>query len=116
MHVNNLACANGGRQEGRAPIPFLMTVGGNEPLWGKLVEAWNLWWKLCIQTVNSLRNYVNFTLGNRFSWAFKTLKPISFRGLRPWTPSAMMESPMKIVQIDNSVPKLYVNSAPDLTL
>ena len=56
-----------------------------------------------VQIENSLRNYVNFTLGNGFSWAFKTLKPMSFRGLRPLDPSAMMESPMKIVQIDNSV-------------
>ena len=28
MHVNNLACANGGGQEGRTTILFLMTVGG----------------------------------------------------------------------------------------
>ena len=86
MHVNNLACTNGGGQEGNAPqSQFLMIVGGNEPLGGnfKLVEAWNLLWKWCIQIENSLRNYVNFTPGNRFSWAFKTLKPISFRGLRP---------------------------------
>ena len=56
-----------------------------------------------IQIENSLRNYVNFTLGNRFSWAFKTLKPISFRGLRPLDPCAKIEYPMKIVQINNSV-------------
>ena len=69
----------------------------------KLVEAWNLWWKWCIQIENSLWNYVNITLRNRFSSVFKTLKPIYFRGLRPLDPGSMMESPMKIVQIDNSV-------------
>ena len=37
-----------------------------------------------VQIENSLQNYVNFTPGNRFSWAFKTLKPV--------TPSATMES------------------------
>ena len=56
-----------------------------------------------VQIENSSRNYVDFTLGNRFSGIFKTLKPMSFRGLAPWTPGARMESPIKIVQIDNSV-------------
>ena len=63
-----------------------------------------------VQIETSLRNYVNFTLGNRFSRAFKTLKPMSFGGLRPLDlrggpggSGARMESPMKIVQIDNSV-------------
>ena len=40
-----------------------------------------------VQIENSLRYYVNFTLVNGVSWAFKTLKPTSFRGLRsldPW--------------------------------
>ena len=54
-------------------------------------------------SMESLLQMVNFTLGNKFSWAFKTLKPMSFRGLRPWIPGATTESPMKIVQIDNSV-------------
>ena len=39
-----------------------------------------------VQIENSLGNYVNFTLGNGLSWAFKTLKPMSFRGLRPLDP------------------------------
>ena len=54
-------------------------------------EIWN-WWKHGIsgengiQMENSLRNYVNFTIWNRFSWTFKVLKPMSFRGLRPLDP------------------------------
>ena len=39
-----------------------------------------------VQIENSLRNYVNFTLGNGLSLAFKTLKPMSFQGLRPLDP------------------------------
>ena len=39
-----------------------------------------------IQMENSLRNYVNFILWNRFSLCFKTLKPMSFRGLCPLDP------------------------------
>ena len=105
MHVNNLACGNMGGQEGRAPIPFLMTVAGNEPFGGnlRLVEAWNLCWKWFIQIENSLQNYMNFTLGNRFSWAFKTLKPISFRGLCSLDPRCHDGISDEIVQIDNSV-------------
>ena len=57
-----------------------------------------------VQIENSLRNYVNLTLGNRFSWALKALTPMSFLGLRPLeAPGATMESPMKIVQTDYSV-------------
>ena len=64
----------------------------------------------------SLQNYVNSTLGNRFSWAFKTLKPISFRGLGPLDPRCHDG-----ISDENSTnrqfsAKLYVNSAPDLTL
>ena len=103
MHVNNLAYANGGGQEGRPPIPLLMTVGGNEPLGESKIGGSMESLVEMIQIENSLRNYVNFTLGNRFSWAFKTLKLISFRGLRPLDPGAMIEYPMKIVQINNSV-------------
>ena len=36
-----------------------------------------------VQIENSLQNYVNFTLWNGFSLAFKTLKPMNFQGLRP---------------------------------
>ena len=39
-----------------------------------------------VQIENSLRYYVNFTFLNGVSWAFKTLKPMSFRGLRPLDP------------------------------
>ena len=56
-----------------------------------------------VQIEISLRNYVNFTLWNGFSWAFRILKPRAPGGPAPWTPGATMESPMKIVQIDNSV-------------
>ena len=31
-------------------------------------------------------DHVNFTLRNRFSWTFKVLKPMSFRGLGPLDP------------------------------
>ena len=87
----------------RKGTPFFDDSRGNEPLGGikiggsmeSLVEM--------VQSENSLQNYVNFTLWNGFSWAFKTLRPISYRGSAPWTPSTTMESPMKIVQIDNSV-------------
>ena len=51
----------------------------------KLVESMESLVEM-VQIENSLRNYVNFTLGNGFSWAFKTLKPISFRELRPLDP------------------------------
>ena len=110
MHVNNL----GGGQEGYAPISFLMTGEISHSGYLNLVEAWNLWWKWCIQIENSLRNYVNFTLGNRFSWVFKTLKPISFRGLRPLDPQCHDG-----ISDENSTnrqfsAKLYVNSAPIL--
>ena len=76
---------------GRPPLcgsSFLMTVGGNEPLgefktggsMEPLVEM--------VQIENSLQNYVNLisTFWHGCSWAFKTLKPISFRGLRPLDP------------------------------
>ena len=36
-----------------------------------------------VQIENSLRNYVNFTLGNGFSWAFETLKPELLGALPP---------------------------------
>ena len=42
---------------------------------------------------------------------------MSFGGLRPWTPGAMMESPMKIVQIEANwqfSAKLRVNFTPIL--
>ena len=73
---------------GRATSPIFDDSRENEPLRGnlKLVEAWNLWTVEMVQIDNSLQNYVNFTLGNGFSWAFKILKPMSFRGLRPLNP------------------------------
>ena len=39
-----------------------------------------------VQIEISLRNYVNYTLWKGLSCAFKTLKPMSFRGLRPLDP------------------------------
>ena len=39
-----------------------------------------------VQIENSLGHYVNFILENRLSLAFKTLKPMSFRGFRPLDP------------------------------
>ena len=64
-----------------------------------------------VQMKNSLRKYVHFTLWNGFSWAFKTLKSMSFGGSAPWTPRATMESPMKIVQFSA---KLHVDFTPIL--
>ena len=82
--------------------PFLMTVGGMSHS-GEITIGGSMEYLVeMVQIENSLRNYVNFTLGNGVSLAFKTLKPMSFWGLPP-TPGAMMESLMKIVQIDNSV-------------
>ena len=69
----------------------------------KLVVAWNPMEMVYKWRNHCYVNYVNFTLWNRFSWAFKTLKSMSFRGFRPLDPSATTESPMKIVHIDNSV-------------
>ena len=82
-----------------------------------LVEAWNLWWKWCAQIENSLWNYVNFTLGNGFSWAFKTLKPLSFRGLNPppGPPVPWWNLWWKSTNWQFSA-RLYVNFAPDFTL
>ena len=61
--------------EGRRAVPqshFWWQSGKMSHLGSlRLVEAWNSRWKWCIQIENSLRNYVNFTLGNRFSWPFK---------------------------------------------
>ena len=74
---------------GLRPLPpFLMTVGGNEPLgeFGIGGSMESLMKMVALQIENSFRNYVNFTLRNGFSWAFKTLKPMSFRGLRPLDP------------------------------
>ena len=68
-----------------------------------------------VQIENSLRNDVNFTLGNGFSEAIKALKPMSFRGLRPWTPGVTMESLMKKVQIWQFSAKLHVHFTLDLT-
>ena len=83
LHVNKRAQMGEGRRA--APQSHFWWQSGEVSHSGnlKLVEPWNLWWKWCIKTENSLRNYVNFTLGNRFSWAFKTLKPISFQGAEP---------------------------------
>ena len=66
-----------------------------------------------VQIDNSLRNYVNFTLGNGFSWAFKTLKPMSFRGLRPLDPWCHDGLPDDSVQIDNSVQNYMLILPPD---
>ena len=94
------------------PPPFLMTLemSHSRELMESLVEM--------VQIENSLQNYVNFTLWNRFSWAFKTLKPMSFRGsgglLPLWTPGATMDSPMKTVQIDNLVRNYMWNLPPIL--
>ena len=56
-----------------------------------------------VQIENSFRN-VNFTLWNRFSWAFlKTLKPMSFRGLRPLDPRCHNGILDRNSTIDNSV-------------
>ena len=103
-----------GRAGGPRPNPIFDDSRGKWATQGnlKLVEAWNLWRKWCIQSENSLQNYVNFTLGNRFSWAFKTIKPISFRGLRPLDPRCHDG-----ISDENSTnrqfsAKLYVNSAP----
>ena len=66
-----------------------------------------------VQIENSLRNYVNFTVGNGFSWAFKTLKPMSFRGVRPLEPRCHDGICDENRQF--SV-KYNVNFTPDLTL
>ena len=56
-----------------------------------------------VQIENSFRN-VDFTLWNRFSWAFlKTLKPMSFRGLRPLDPRCHNGILDRNSTIDNSV-------------
>ena len=90
----------GGRAEGPPPS-FLMTVGGNEPLEEFKIGGSMKYLVEMVQIENSLRNYVNFTLRNGVSWAFKTLKPMNFRLLRPMDPQC--HDGMKIVQIDNSV-------------
>ena len=58
-----------------------------------------------VQIENSLQNYVDSTLWNGFSWAFKTLKPWASRVSAPWTPSATMESPTKILRLPKKVVK-----------
>ena len=69
-----------------------------------------------VQIEKSLQNYVNFTLWKGFSWAFKHYNPWASGGSAPWTPGAMMESPMKIVQIEANwqfSSRLHVNFTPD---
>ena len=63
------------------------------------------WWKHGISGGNGT-NWESITKSCEFyplKRAFQTLKPMSFRGLRPLDPGATMESPLKMVQIDNSL-------------
>ena len=50
-----------------------------------------------VQIEKALQNYVNFTLWKGLSWAFKTLKPMSFRGRN------LRWKQFKLKLIDNSV-------------
>ena len=104
------------RKGGGGVAPILMKVGGKEPLGGfkiggsmeSLVEM--------VQIEDSLRNYVNSTLWNVFSWVFKTPKPMNFRGLRsldPWCHDGISDGNSANWQFSA---KLHVNFTPDLTL
>ena len=64
-------------QSGNMSHSVELTIGGSMESLVKMVG---------LQIENSLWNYVNFTLGNGFSWVFKTLKPMSFRELHPLDP------------------------------
>ena len=108
-----------GGRSGRAVAPSPIF----DDSWGKwatrvnlqLVEAGSMESLVeMVQIENSLQRYVNFTLGNGFSWAFKTLKPVSFRGLRPLDPRCHDG-----ISDENSTnwqfsAKLHVNFTPDL--
>ena len=68
-----------------------------------------------VQIENSLRNYVNFTISNRFSWASKTLNPCASWDSGPWTPGATMESLMSENNTNlQCSAKLQVNFIPAL--
>ena len=96
---------------GPCPNPIFDDSRGKWATW-RIQNWWKHWWKWCIKIENSLQNYVNFTLGNRFSWAFKTLKPISFRGLRPLDPRCHDGISDEKSTNQQFSAKLYVNSAP----
>ena len=101
-------------QRGRGRAPFLWQSGemGHSGIF-KIGGSMESLVKM-VQIENSLRNYVNFTLWNGFSWAFKTLKPWASGGSAPWTPGATMEFQTKIVKTDNSVQNYMWISPPIL--
>ena len=92
-------------QSGKRAIRGNFEIGGSME---SLVEM--------VQIEKSLQNYVNFTLWKGLSWAFKHYNPWASGGSTPWTPGAMMESPVKIVQIEANwqfSARLHVNFTPD---
>ena len=110
-------CKGGWEWEGCGPFPHFwwqsgemshsveFTFGGSME---SLVEM--------VQIENSLQNYVNFTLRNGFSWAFKTLKPMSFQGPRPLDPRCHDGIADEKSTNWKFSAKLHVNFTLDLTL
>ena len=101
------------------PTPIFDDSRRKRATWGnlELVEAWNFWWKCTNWDI--ITKLCEFYLWKGLSWAFKTLNPWASGGSAPWTPGAMMESPMKTVQIEANwqfSAELHVNFTPDLTL